>query len=78
MQKYKKVLNDKFTISAPTQRKEFELCDRSYSVPDIHDYFDYIIKKHATVTDSSFVRINVNKIENRITFKRKQDIISNF
>ena len=34
---------------------------------DIQDYFEYIIKKHETVTD----KICVNKIENRILFKIK-------
>ena len=38
--------NDKFKISAPTWNDEFDLPDGSYSVSDIQDYFDYIIKKH--------------------------------
>ena len=48
---------------------EFELPDGSYSVSDIQDYFEYIIKKHATVTDNPPIKIYVNKTENRITFK---------
>ena len=28
---------------------KIELLDRSYSVSDIHDYFDYFFKKHDTV-----------------------------
>ena len=28
------------------------LSDKSYSVSDIKDYFEYIIKKHETVTDN--------------------------
>ena len=43
----------------------------SYSVSDIQDNFKYIIKKHETVTDNPSIRIYVNKIENRITFKIK-------
>ena len=31
---------------------EFELPNGSYSVSDIQDYFEYIIKKHEPVTDS--------------------------
>ena len=31
-------------ISAPTWNEEFELPDGSYSVADIQDYFEYIIK----------------------------------
>ena len=44
----------------------------SYSVSDIQDYFEYIIKKHETVTYNPSVMIDVNKIENRITFKIKK------
>ena len=38
---------------------------------DIQDYFEYIIKKHETVTDNPSILMYVNKIENRITFKIK-------
>ena len=38
--------NNKFKISAPTWNEEFTLPDRSYSVSDIQDYFEYILKKH--------------------------------
>ena len=37
--------NNKFKISAPTWNDEFELPDGSYSVSDIQDYFEYILKK---------------------------------
>ena len=37
--------NNKFKISAPTQNDKFELPDWSYSVTDIQDYFEYILKK---------------------------------
>ena len=63
--------NNIFKISAPTQNEEFELPDGSYSVSDIQKYFEYIIKKHATVTDNPSIKIHVNKIESRITFKIK-------
>ena len=63
--------NNKFKISAPTWNEEFELPDGSYSVSDIQDYFKYILKKHKIVTDNPSIRIYVNKIENRITFKIK-------
>ena len=32
--------------------EKFELSNGSYSVSDIQDYFEYIIKKHETVTDN--------------------------
>ena len=38
--------NIKFKISAPTWNEEFELPDRSYSVSDIQDNFQHILKKH--------------------------------
>ena len=34
---------------APTWNDEFELPDGSYSVSDIQDYIEYIIKKHETL-----------------------------
>ena len=42
-----------------------------YSVSDIPDYFQYILKKHGENTDKPSVQIYVNKIENRVTFKIK-------
>ena len=38
--------SNKFKISAPTWNEEFELHDGSYFIPDIQDYFEYILKKH--------------------------------
>ena len=63
--------NNKFKISAPTWIEEFKLPDGSYSISDIHDYFEYILKKHSENVDNPSIRIYVNKIENRITFKIK-------
>ena len=63
--------NNKFKISASTWNDEFELPDGSYSVSDIQDYFEYILKKHGENIDNPSVKIYVNKIENRITFKIK-------
>ena len=45
--------------------------DGSYSVSDIQDYFEYILKKHGENTDKPSVQIYINKIENRVTFKIK-------
>ena len=63
--------NNKFKISAPTWNEEFKLPDGSYSVSDIQDYLEYILKKHGENTDKPSIQIYVNKIENRITFKIK-------
>ena len=45
--------------------------DGSYSISDIQDYFEYILKKHSENVDNPSIKIYVNKIENRITFKIK-------
>ena len=63
--------NNKFKISAPTWSEEFKLPDGSYSVPDIQDYFEYILKKHSESVDNPSIRVYINRIENRITFKIK-------
>ena len=46
MEKHKNKLykNNKSKISAPTWNDKFELPDRSYSVSDIKDYLEHIIK----------------------------------
>ena len=36
--------NNEFKISAPAWNEEFELPDESYSVSDIQDCFEYILK----------------------------------
>ena len=63
--------NNKFKISAPTWSEEFELQDGSYSVSDIKDYFEYILKKHSESVDNPSIRMYINRIENRTTFKIK-------
>ena len=61
--------NNKFKISVPTWNDKFQLPDGSYSVLDIQDYFEYILKKRGENINNPSVRIYVTKIENRITFK---------
>ena len=63
--------NNKFKILAPTWNEEFTLPDGSYSVSGIQDYNEYIRKKHGENTDKPSIKIYVNKIENKITFKIK-------
>ena len=48
-----------------------KLPDVSYSIVDIQKYFEYILKKHSKNVDNPSIKIYVNKIENRITFKIK-------
>ena len=64
--------NNKFKISAPTWNDKLELPDGSYSVSDIQGYFEYILKKHDTVTENPSIMIYVNKMQNKITFKMKK------
>ena len=65
--------NEKFIISAPTWSDEFELPDGSYSISDIQDYFEYILKNHSENVDNPSIRMYINKVENRITFKIKNE-----
>ena len=55
--KYK---NNKFRISAPTWNDTFELPDCSYSIADIQDYFEFLIKKHETLTANPPIQIYPN------------------
>ena len=51
MEKYKKSYkNNDFETSAPTCNEEFELPDGSYSISDIQDYFEYILKRYGEKT----------------------------
>ena len=65
--------NNKFKISAPTWNEEFDLPDGSYSIADIRDYYEFLIKKHETLAENPPVQIYPSKIENRIVFKVKTD-----
>ena len=62
--------NNKFKNSAPTWNDFFDLPDGFYSVSDIQDYFEFIIKKHETLTENPPVQIYPNKI--RIVFFPKK------
>ena len=64
--------NNRFKISASTWKDTFDLPDSFYSIADIQDYFEFIIKKHETLTENPPVQIYVNKIKNRIVFKWKR------
>ena len=63
--------NKKFKISAPTWNDTFDLPDGVYSIADIQDYFEFIIKKHKTLTENAPVQIYPNEIKNRIAFEIK-------
>ena len=63
--------NNKFKTSAPTWSDEFDLPDASYSIADMQDYFEFIIKKHETLAENPPIKIYPNKIKNRIVFNIK-------
>ena len=45
--------------------------DGSYSISDIQDYFEYVIKEHETLAENPPIQIYPNKIKHRIVFKIK-------
>ena len=70
----KSAYNNKiFKISAPIWSYEFDLPDGSYSISDIQDYFEFIIKKHERLAEDPPVQTYPNKIKNRIDFKVNTD-----
>ena len=48
--------NNKSKISALKWNDKFELPDGSYSVSNIQDYFEYILKKHGEDIDKTSVK----------------------
>ena len=63
--------NNKFKISAPTWNDTFDLPDGSYSISDIQDYFEFIIKKHENLTENPPIQIYPHKMKNGTVFKVK-------
>ena len=61
--------NNKFKISAPAWNDEVNLPDGSYSISEIKYYFEYIIKKHETITDNLPVQNHTNKIKKGLFLK---------
>ena len=55
--------SNKFKTSAPTWNETFDLPDGSYSIADIQDYFEFIIKKHETLTENPSIQFYPNKIK---------------
>ena len=57
--------------SASTWNDIFDLPDGSYSIANIQDNFEFIIKKHETLTENPPVQISPNKTKNRSVFFKK-------
>ena len=66
--------NNKFKISSLTWNDTADLPDGPYSIADIQDYFEIIIKKDETLTENSPIQIYQNKIKNRSFFKNRLQI----
>ena len=67
----KQCKNNKLKIIALTWNDEFELPDDSYSMSDIQDYIEFIIKKHITLRTIAPIHVYINNINNRLVFKLK-------
>ena len=70
----KQYKNNRLKIIAPTWNDGFELLDGSYSVSDIQDYTEYIIKKHETITAIPAIHVYINRINKRLVFEIKYTI----
>ena len=68
-QQYK---NDKLKKLAPTWKYKFGLPNGSYSVLDIEDYIEYILKKRETLSTAPPIHIYINRINNRLVFKKRR------
>ena len=67
----KQYKNNELKIIAPVWNDEFKLTDGSYSVSDIQDYIEYIIKKHEKWTTITPIHVYIKRINNRLVFKIK-------
>ena len=58
----KQYKNNKLKKIVPTQSDEFKLPDGSYSLLDIQDYIEYIIKKLETLTTIPPIHVYITRI----------------
>ena len=61
--------NNKFKFSAPTWNDTFDLPDGSYSIADIQDYFEFINKKHETLTETNQFKFIQIKLKTELYLK---------
>ena len=70
--KIKSAVNNKLKISASTWNDVFDLPNGSYSISDIEDYFELIIKNtKLCLAENPPLQIYLNKIKSRTVFKVK-------
>ena len=61
--------NNNFKIIAPAWNDGFKLSNSCYSVSNIQDYIQYLIKKHETITTIPPIHVYINRINKRLVFK---------
>ena len=73
-EKNEKVIQiNKFNISAPVWNEKIKLHAGSDSVSDIQDYFEYIINKHETVIQESWIHLfQINNLASYSIFHLKK------
>ena len=67
----KQYKNNKLKTIAPAWNDGFELLDGSYSVSDIRNYREFIIKKHETLTAIPPIHVYININKDRLVVKSK-------
>ena len=70
--------NNKFQISAPTWNDTFDLPDGFYSIADIQDYFEFIIKKQnwPRIHQFKFIQIKLKTIVFKIKTGYKLELLT--
>ena len=69
--------NNEFNTSAPTWNDTFDLADGSYSISDIEDYFELIIKKHEALTEIHQFKFIQIKFKTELFSKKRHAINQN-
>ena len=67
---YKK---NKLKLIAPTKNDEFGSLDGLYSVSNVQYYIEFVFKKHEKLTGIPSIHVYINRINNRLVLKIKDD-----
>ena len=62
---------NKLKMIAPTWNDQFELPDGTYSVSDIQDHIEYIIKNHETLRKISLIHTYISRSNNSLVSEIK-------
>ena len=66
--------NNKFKISAPTWNNAFDLPGGFYSISDIQDHFEFILKKHKTLAENPPHTIVSKENQKQNCFQNKNEL----